>query len=74
MITLINFIIFAAKLKFYDIMLLLKIFLKRRGNFMKNIKISLIAVITATSFSSLGATPLEEAIKDVDVSGSLRSL
>lgn len=39
---------------------------------MKNIKISLIAVITATSFSSLGATPLEEAIKDVDVSGSLR--
>lgn len=53
-------------------MLLLKIFLKRRGNFMKNIKISLIAVITATSFSSLGATPLEEAIKDVDVSGSLR--
>lgn len=53
-------------------MLLLKIFLKRRGNFMKNIKISLIAVITTTSFSSLGATPLEEAIKDVDVSGSLR--
>lgn len=53
-------------------MLLLKIFLKRRENFMKNIKISLIAVITATSFSSLGATPLEEAIKDVDVSGSLR--
>ena len=53
-------------------MLLLKIFLKRRGNFMKNIKISLIAVITATSFSSLGATPLEEAIKDVDVSGNLR--
>lgn len=53
-------------------MLLLKIFLKRRGSFMKNIKISLIAVITATSFSSLGATPLEEAIKDVDVSGSLR--
>ena len=39
---------------------------------MKNIKISLIAVITTTSFSSLGATPLEEAIKDVDVSGSLR--
>ena len=39
---------------------------------MKNIKISLIAVITATSFSSLSATPLEEAIKDVDVSGSLR--
>ena len=39
---------------------------------MKNIKISLIAVITATSFSSLDATPLEEAIKDVDVSGSLR--
>lgn len=39
---------------------------------MKNIKISLIAVITATSVGLLGATPLEEAIKDVDVSGSLR--
>lgn len=39
---------------------------------MKNIKISLIAAIAAGSFGALNATPLEEAIKDVDVSGSFR--
>ena len=39
---------------------------------MKNIKISLIAAIAAGSFGALSATPLEEAIKDVDVSGSFR--
>lgn len=39
---------------------------------MKNIKISLIAAIAAGSFGVLNATPLEEAIKDVDVSGSFR--
>lgn len=39
---------------------------------MKNIKISLIAAIAAGSFGTLNATPLEEAIKNVDVSGSFR--
>ncbi len=39
---------------------------------MKNIKISLIAAIAAGSFGSLNATPLEEAIKDVEIGGSFR--
>ena len=39
---------------------------------MKNIKISLITAIAVASLSSLNAIPLEEAIKDVDVSGSFR--
>lgn len=39
---------------------------------MKNIKIYLIVAIATISFSALKATPLEEAIKDVDVSGSFR--
>ena len=39
---------------------------------MRNIKISLIAAIAAGSFSTLNATPLEEAIKDVEIGGSFR--
>lgn len=43
---------------------------KERGNFMKSVKISLITAIVSSL--ALNATPLEEAIKDVDISGSLR--
>ncbi|EOH0283594.1 major outer membrane protein [Campylobacter jejuni] len=39
---------------------------------MKLVKLSLVAALTAGAFSAANATPLEEAIKDVDVSGVLR--
>ncbi|EOI0588385.1 group 1 major outer membrane porin protein PorA [Campylobacter jejuni] len=39
---------------------------------MKLVKLSLVAVLAAGAFSAANATPLEEAIKDVDVSGVLR--
>ncbi|HAN0669975.1 TPA: major outer membrane protein [Campylobacter coli] len=39
---------------------------------MKLVKLSLVAAIAAGAFSVANATPLEEAIKDIDVSGVLR--
>ncbi|EOZ7865401.1 group 1 major outer membrane porin protein PorA [Campylobacter jejuni] len=39
---------------------------------MKLVKLSLVAALAAGVFSAANATPLEEAIKDVDVSGVLR--
>ncbi|EAK0458317.1 major outer membrane protein [Campylobacter upsaliensis] len=39
---------------------------------MKLVKLSLVAALAAGAFSVANATPLEEAIKDVDVSGVLR--
>ena len=39
---------------------------------MKLVKLSLVAAMAAGTFSALDAKPLEEAIKDVDVSGALR--
>ncbi|EIW2431301.1 major outer membrane protein [Campylobacter coli] len=39
---------------------------------MKLVKLSLVAALAAGSFSVANATPLEEAIKDIDVSGVLR--
>lgn len=39
---------------------------------MKLVKLSLVAVLAAGAFSAANATPLEEAIKDIDVSGVLR--
>ncbi|ECL1830164.1 major outer membrane protein [Campylobacter jejuni] len=39
---------------------------------MKLVKLSLVAALAAGAFSAANATPLEEAIKDVDVSGILR--
>ncbi len=39
---------------------------------MKLVKLSLVAALAASAFSAANATPLEEAIKDVDVSGVLR--
>ncbi|EDP4789591.1 major outer membrane protein [Campylobacter jejuni] len=39
---------------------------------MKLVKLSLVAALAAAAFSAANATPLEEAIKDVDVSGVLR--
>ena len=42
------------------------------GEPMKLVKLSLVAAMAAGTFSALDAKPLEEAIKDVDVSGALR--
>ncbi|EKQ1038928.1 hypothetical protein AJY63_07730 [Campylobacter jejuni] len=39
---------------------------------MKLVKLSLVAALAAGAFSAVNATPLEEAIKDIDVSGVLR--
>ncbi|EAK2899263.1 major outer membrane protein [Campylobacter jejuni] len=39
---------------------------------MKLVKLSLVAALAAGAFSTANATPLEEAIKDIDVSGVLR--
>ncbi|HIC3285352.1 TPA: major outer membrane protein [Campylobacter jejuni] len=39
---------------------------------MKLVKLSLVAALATGAFSAANATPLEEAIKDVDVSGVLR--
>ncbi|HFS5113326.1 TPA: major outer membrane protein [Campylobacter jejuni] len=39
---------------------------------MKLVKLSLVAAFAAGAFSAANATPLEEAIKDIDVSGVLR--
>ncbi|EPN8323396.1 major outer membrane protein [Campylobacter jejuni] len=39
---------------------------------MKLVELSLVAALAAGAFSAANATPLEEAIKDVDVSGVLR--
>ncbi|EJW8991717.1 group 2 major outer membrane porin protein PorA [Campylobacter jejuni] len=39
---------------------------------MKLVKLSLVTALAAGAFSAANATPLEEAIKDVDVSGVLR--
>ena len=39
---------------------------------MKLVKLSLVAAMAAGTFSALDAKPLEEAIKDVDISGALR--
>ncbi|EIP3663159.1 major outer membrane protein [Campylobacter coli] len=39
---------------------------------MKLVKLSLVAALAASAFSVANATPLEEAIKDIDVSGVLR--
>ncbi|ECQ5739168.1 group 1 major outer membrane porin protein PorA [Campylobacter jejuni] len=39
---------------------------------MKLVKLSLVAALAAGAFSAANATPLDEAIKDVDVSGVLR--
>ncbi|EKS6662034.1 group 2 major outer membrane porin protein PorA [Campylobacter jejuni] len=39
---------------------------------MKLVKLSLVAALAAGAFSAANATPLEEAIKDIDVSGALR--
>lgn len=39
---------------------------------MKLVKLSLVAALAAGAFSAANATPLEETIKDVDVSGVLR--
>ncbi|EQC2195467.1 major outer membrane protein [Campylobacter coli] len=39
---------------------------------MKLVKLSLVAALAAGAFSVTNATPLEEAIKDIDVSGVLR--
>ena len=39
---------------------------------MKLVKLSLVAAFAVSSFSIANATPLEEAIKDIDVSGVLR--
>ncbi|HAN0555375.1 TPA: group 1 major outer membrane porin protein PorA [Campylobacter jejuni] len=39
---------------------------------MKLVKLSLVAALAAGAFSAANATPLEEAIKDVDISGVLR--
>ncbi|EAL1620526.1 group 2 major outer membrane porin protein PorA [Campylobacter jejuni] len=39
---------------------------------MKLVKLSLVAALVASAFSAANATPLEEAIKDIDVSGVLR--
>ncbi|EAJ1196660.1 major outer membrane protein [Campylobacter coli] len=39
---------------------------------MKLVKLSLVAALVAGAFSVANATPLEEAIKDIDVSGVLR--
>ncbi|EAL6187550.1 major outer membrane protein [Campylobacter jejuni] len=39
---------------------------------MKLVKLSLVAALAAGAFSAANATPLEEAIKDIDVSGVLR--
>ncbi|EFP2494696.1 group 2 major outer membrane porin protein PorA [Campylobacter jejuni] len=39
---------------------------------MKLVKLSLVAALAASAFSAANATPLEEAIKDIDVSGVLR--
>ncbi len=39
---------------------------------MKQVKLSLVADLAAVAFSVANATPLEEAIKDIDVSGVLR--
>ncbi|EAI7659099.1 major outer membrane protein [Campylobacter coli] len=39
---------------------------------MKLVKLSLVAALAAGTFSVANATPLEEAIKDIDVSGVLR--
>ena len=42
------------------------------GEPMKLVKLSLVAAMAAGTFSALDAKPLEEAIKDVDISGALR--
>ncbi|MFY0745085.1 major outer membrane protein [Campylobacter sp. LH-2024] len=39
---------------------------------MKLVKLSLVAALTASAFSVASATPVEEAIKNIDVSGVLR--
>ncbi|HEG5826984.1 TPA: group 2 major outer membrane porin protein PorA [Campylobacter jejuni] len=39
---------------------------------MKLVKLSLVAALAASAFSAANSTPLEEAIKDIDVSGVLR--
>ncbi|EDF9108761.1 TPA: major outer membrane protein [Campylobacter jejuni] len=39
---------------------------------MKLVKLSLVAALAAGAFSAANATPVEEAIKDIDVSGVLR--
>ncbi|ELH7552970.1 major outer membrane protein, partial [Campylobacter upsaliensis] len=39
---------------------------------MKLVKLSLVAALAAGAFSVANAAPLEEAIKDIDVSGVLR--
>ncbi|EAJ8746532.1 major outer membrane protein [Campylobacter jejuni] len=39
---------------------------------MKLVKLSLVAALAAGAFSAANATPLEEAIKDIDISGVLR--
>ncbi|PJP18342.1 hypothetical protein CV430_02825 [Campylobacter jejuni subsp. jejuni] len=39
---------------------------------MKLVKLSLVAALAASAFSAANATPLEEAIKDIDISGVLR--
>ncbi|MBZ7928727.1 major outer membrane protein [Campylobacter molothri] len=39
---------------------------------MKLVKLSLVAALTASAFSVASATPVEEAIKNIDVSGALR--
>ncbi len=39
---------------------------------MKLVKLSLVAALAAGAFSVANATPLDEAIKDVDISGALR--
>ncbi|MCC8277469.1 major outer membrane protein [Campylobacter bilis] len=39
---------------------------------MKLVKLSLVAALAASTFSVVNATPLEEIIKDIDVSGVLR--
>lgn len=44
----------------------------KQGEFMKLVKLSLVAALAAGAFSVANATPLEEAIKDIDVSGVLR--
>lgn len=43
-----------------------------KGDFMKVLKLSLVAALAAGSFSALNAIPLEQAIKNVDFTGDLR--
>ena len=52
-------------------MLQLSIFFYK-GDFMKVLKLSLVAALAAGSFSALNAIPLEQAIKNVDFTGDLR--